>query len=102
MGVNPGLDLIIPGHLHLLLLCLHKSIRQLVYSSHHLRHSISFPDLLPPAPASQPTPGVMSTTTPLALRFGSKVDQGMPIVQWITASYFFSEGLFNAAPLGVL
>lgn len=47
-------------------------------------------------------PGVMSMTFPLALKLGSKVDQGMPVAQWITASYLQPDGLLRAAPSGVL
>uniref|UniRef100_A0A7C8Z3M0 Uncharacterized protein n=1 Tax=Opuntia streptacantha TaxID=393608 RepID=A0A7C8Z3M0_OPUST len=47
-------------------------------------------------------PGVKSITLPFSLKFGSKVDQGMPVALWMTASYFLPDGLFKATPSGVL
>ncbi|RYR69311.1 hypothetical protein Ahy_A03g015866 isoform C [Arachis hypogaea] len=46
--------------------------------------------------------GVKSITFPLSVKLGLKVDHGIPVVQCITASYFLPDGLFRAAPSGVL
>eukprot|EP01018_Ginkgo_biloba_P006948 Gb_16289 [translate_table: standard] len=46
--------------------------------------------------------GVRSITFPEGLRLGWNIDHGIFEVQCITASYLWPDGLFKAAPSGVL